>query len=252
MGRHPLIVSIITIGVFLLLLQLPPFHPVEITRYIPRPLLETIWKLLWVGMCLLTVKLLHGLNTREACRELGFRTPLTLALGAGALASLSFLILAPVSQLNPNFTVVALLQTTLASGLGEEVLFRGFVFGQLYRRARWPFWAAAMMNALPFAWGHLYQSKETGLSLLAGIAEVMLVMTIFASLAAWIFVRWEFNLWVLIAFHALANAWAYLFFEGQEAMYGWLFYVLVLSMILLLIFLTWRWNPRIVRPEIPQ
>ena len=99
-----------------------------------------------------------------------------------------------------------------------------------------------MMNALPFAWGHLYQSKETGLSLFAGMLEVMLVMSLFASLAAWIFVHWDYNIWFLVAFHSLANLWAHLFFEGQEPLYGWLFYVLEVGMISIALLLTWRWN----------
>lgn len=104
------------------------------------------------------------------------------------------------------------------------------------------------MNALPFAWGHLYQSKETGLSLFAGMLEVMLVMSLFASLAAWIFVRWDYNIWVLVTFHSLANLWAYLFFEGQEPLYGWLFYVLEAGMISIAILLTLRWNRKPVAP----
>jgi membrane protease YdiL (CAAX protease family) len=39
------------------------------------------------------------------------------------------------------------------------VLFRGYMFGQLYRRGRWGFWLSALVPSALFALGHAYQAS---------------------------------------------------------------------------------------------
>lgn len=95
-----------------------------------------------------------------------------------------------------------------------------------------------MISALPFALDHLYQHTETGLSLFAGLAEVVMVIGLLSIFAAWLFVRWKDKIWVLVGFHGLANLWWYLWGEGQEQIYGWLGNVLRVSTIVLAISIT--------------
>ena len=52
----------------------------------------------------------------------------------------------------------------------EEALFRGYVFRQLYRRARWGFWLAALVPSVLFALVHVYQAE--GLWELVGIMAI--------------------------------------------------------------------------------
>jgi membrane protease YdiL (CAAX protease family) len=51
---------------------------------------------------------------------------------------------------------------TLGAGLSEEFLFRSFLFGVLFRRAKWGFIPAALLGAIIFGIAHLYQGSTWG------------------------------------------------------------------------------------------
>ena len=61
------------------------------------------------------------------------------------------------------------------AGMFEELVYRGFVFGQLFRYARWGFLPAALLAAL----GSIFFS--------------------------WLYVEWNYNLWGVIWLHTLMN-----------------------------------------------
>lgn len=61
------------------------------------------------------------------------------------------------------------------AGMFEELVYRGFVFGQLFRYARWGFLPAALLAAL----GSIFFS--------------------------WLYVEWNYNLWSVIWLHTLMN-----------------------------------------------
>lgn len=46
------------------------------------------------------------------------------------------------------------------AGFFEELIFRGFVFGELFRTAHWGFLPAAMLTALAFGSLHFYQGHD--------------------------------------------------------------------------------------------
>ena len=48
----------------------------------------------------------------------------------------------------------------VVAGFFEELIFRGFVFGELFRTARWGFLPAATLTALAFGSLHLYQGDD--------------------------------------------------------------------------------------------
>jgi hypothetical protein len=99
----------------------------------------------------------------------------------------------------------------------EEVLFRGYVFGQLYRRARWGFWLSALAPSVLFALGHTYQA--TGVLQLVGIFAVTGLGSI---LGCWLFVRWKSNLWAVFGLHSLMNLWWEVFGIDDSALGGWI------------------------------
>lgn len=95
-----------------------------------------------------------------------------------------------------------LVRSALLPGIAEEVLFRAFLFGLLYRLAGWGFLPAALLSSLVFGLEHLYQGDDPlqalGIALFTGIGGIWL---------SWLYVEWRWNLWVPIAFHVLLNAW---------------------------------------------
>jgi membrane protease YdiL (CAAX protease family) len=101
--------------------------------------------------------------------------------------------------------------------LAEEVLFRGYMFGQLYRRARWGFWPSALIPSALFALGHAYQAS--GLGELVG---TFAVTGLGSLLGCWMYVRWQFNLWAVLGLHCLMNLWWEVFGVADTALGGWL------------------------------
>lgn len=86
------------------------------------------------------------------------------------------------------------------AGLFEELIYRGFVFGQLFRYARWGFLPAALLAALAFGSLHLYQGHDMASALSA--FGVTALGSIFFS---WLYVEWNYNLWCVVWLHTLMN-----------------------------------------------
>jgi membrane protease YdiL (CAAX protease family) len=82
----------------------------------------------------------------------------------------------------------------------EEAFFRGFLFGQLYQRARWGFWPAALVPAVLFAAAHFGQAHEP-----MEIAGILAITGIGAIVFSFLFVQWDGNIWAPFGCHAALN-----------------------------------------------
>lgn len=103
-------------------------------------------------------------------------------------------------DVNTEITVNQLLVSVIAAGFFEEVFFRGFLFGQLYRFTRMGFVPAIFIGALWFGAIHLYQSHDLNSAL--GIFGITFLG---AVLFGWLYTEWENNLWMAIFSHSLMN-----------------------------------------------
>lgn len=112
------------------------------------------------------------------------------------------------------FSWKTLFFSALWPGFFEEITFRAFPFGPLYRKCNWNFFLAIIVPTIIFALGHLYQSHDLMSAMLT-----LAVTGVGSILFAWIYVEWDFNLWVPIALHAMMDAAWSLFPVGEEA-YG--------------------------------
>jgi membrane protease YdiL (CAAX protease family) len=176
----------------------------------------SLWKLAQVVLVLLAMMALRRTGPRGALGELGMDSRVAQGLGVVFLALLPTMAgFAVLNGVNVNFAPMPFVRTALASPFSEEMLFRGLLFRQLHQRAGWPFWAAVLVNAVPFAWGHLYQAQSGDW---LGTIAVLAVTGIGAAYSAWLFMRWEWNLWVVIGFHAYLNAAAYAFDIGDSVL----------------------------------
>jgi len=115
---------------------------------------------------------------------------------------------------NTEISIQKLIAGSIVVGFVEELFFRGFLFGQLYKYTRLGFISAIIIGAIIFASGHLYQSQDT--MELIGIFSVTFMG---AVLFAWLYVEWNYNLWVPIFLHAFMNlAWG--IFEMDDTALG--------------------------------
>ena len=173
-------------------------------------------------ICLAALRLTRGMGLRRALRELGLlASPLRPLAFALVVTSPMLIGYAATSSLDRQATVVGLLFGAFLWPLAEEILYRGYAFGQLYRHAGWGFWPAALATAAVFGFGHLYQMVTGDLTLLGGLG-VFLITATGSVLFSWLFLRWSFNLWVPSGVHALMNLWWMLFAVDQTALGGWL------------------------------
>ena len=110
---------------------------------------------------------LPGIYSPDANWQRWFFFPLLLGLGCGAVLILGDILFAPVNGFgrlaHPGFPVSIL--ASLSAGIGEEIAFRGFVFGLWAFILDWLFrrfggqtlalWIANLLAALAFGAGHL-------------------------------------------------------------------------------------------------
>ena len=121
--------------------------------------------------------------------------------------------------------------------LGEEILFRGYLFGQLVRRGGIDLWVAAITTGLIFGLLHLGQAAVQSLPLSGEIGTVALV-SIGGIFYAWLFAKWNYNLWVPIGMHLFMNLWWSVFDMADSPLGGWLPNVLRLATVVLAIVFT--------------
>ncbi|MDC0708101.1 CPBP family intramembrane metalloprotease [Stigmatella sp. ncwal1] len=195
-------VTLITLAVFFLIDRY--IHTLPFLRLLPRDVRLWTWQGSQVLVCLLAVALVHRLRPRAALSEVGLG-PLTLrAIGFCILATLPMILTyGAAAGFQVHLTWKDVMTQAVMSPLAEEVLFRGYVLGQLQRRAGWPFWGAALVGLAPFALAHLYQSTQAGHDAweTAGVLAITGMGHLFFS---WLLERWG-DLWVPVGMHALMN-----------------------------------------------
>lgn len=116
--------------------------------------------------------------------------------------------------INQKIDAENLIAGTIVAGFIEELYFRGFLFGQLFRKTNLGFIPSILFGALIFASGHLYQSQN--ISELVGIFMITFSGAIFF---AWLYVEWNYNLWIPIFTHFFMNL-SWVLFEVDNTALG--------------------------------
>lgn len=103
-------------------------------------------------------------------------------------------------EFNSDFSSNTFLTTVFAAAIFEEIYFRGYLFGQIFRFTNWGFIPAVLIGAILFGFIHLYQG--TSFHELSGI---FLITFMGGILFAWIYVEWNYNLWIPVFLHLFMN-----------------------------------------------
>jgi membrane protease YdiL (CAAX protease family) len=111
--------------------------------------------------------------------------------------------------------VPLLVLAQMRAAFREEVFYRAFLFGQLFRHGRWGFIPAVGLSALIFAFSHLYQAT----TLFEG-AAIFVVTFVGAVWFAWLYVVWGDKVWLPVGLHFFMNLWWDLFRVGETAFSG--------------------------------
>lgn len=114
-----------------------------------------------------------------------------------------------------QLSLLELIKSTLLAGFVEEFLFRGFLFGILFRKLKWGFIPASLLAALIFGLGHVYQGTSFHQSL-----AIFIITAMGSMWFAWLYIEWDNNLWIPIFLHTLMNLSWTLFSVSENAMGG--------------------------------
>lgn len=203
----------------------------------------------WLAIVIVGLAFTGGWSARELLHRLGLRGSPHKGVTFGIVACSPMLVGALLVGLRPSSEGLLLL--VFSAGvwpLAEEILYRGFAFGQLHRQGGIPWLTAAALTGVAFGLVHLGQSSVRGLPF-GGVAATIALIAIGGLLYAWLYARWRFDLWIPVSTHAFMNLWWSLFGLGNSPLGGWYANVLRLLSVGLAILLTLRRTPPLNAPR---
>lgn len=152
-------------------------------------------------------------------RPLGLRGNILKALGLSLLFTapmfIGGIVIGKLQTPMHAIDIYRLLAKTVFAGFFEELYFRAFLFGLLFKYTRIGFIPAILLGAIIFALGHIYQSNDVSAKVV-----IFLITFIGAGYFAWLYAEWKFNLWVPILMHTFMNASWMLYALADNAMGG--------------------------------
>ena len=153
----------------------------------------------------------------DILNSLGLNGNILKGLGFAALCCAPMLIGMPIiGSFNSNLTFDWFLRMVVIAAVFEEIVYRGFMFGQLFRYGKIGFIWAIILPAIFFGIGHLYQGDTLVESLMA-----FGVTALGALYFSWVYVECNYNLWVSIGLHIFMNfSWIVFPVEGNETSVG--------------------------------
>jgi membrane protease YdiL (CAAX protease family) len=191
----------------------------EAFHILPAAVAVPAWKLGWILFCYGGLWIAYRMRPRAAIAELGLTAPAIRGVGIALLASLPMLVvLLLASRSAIQFVPRTMLSSVLIAAFTEEILFRGYLFRQLYRRAGWHFVPAVLITGLLFGLAHVAVAFRGGALEVLGVTGIT---TLGGAFFSWLLVRWDDNLWVPIGMHLFMNAWWELFAVSTNAIGNW-------------------------------
>ena len=159
--------------------------------------------------------LLH--RPKDLFYQLGFGGNFIKGTVFALISTLPLFIAFPIiGEFNNGLTLDKLIRSTVIVALFEEIIFRGFIFGQLFRYCKISFGWSVLIPSVLFGSLHLYQGHDLISSLMA--FGVTFLGGLYFS---WIYVKWNFNLWCPIGMHFFMNlSWQLFVVEGNSVAAG--------------------------------
>lgn len=207
--------SIVALSSILILLLYDRVHLIVAPLHLQRTLAVTVMHVIVCLPVVIVLLFLHG--RKDFPRSLGLDGNFVKGLAFALISTLPLFIAFPVvGDFNGGLTWDKLVRSAFIAAFFEEVIFRGFIFGQLFRYCKIGFWWSVIIPSLLFGSIHLYQGNDP-LSSLAAFG-VTFIGGLFFS---WIYVKWDFNLWCPVGLHFFMNlSWLLFTVEGNSVAAG--------------------------------
>ncbi len=164
--------------------------------------LPVILSYLFIAIIIIvSISFLYHLNITGVISELGLKQGLSRGLVFGFAATLPMTVSSAILfKVSDHVFAFSTLVFVLIGPIMEEILFRGYLFGQLFRREGWGFIPASLIASVFFGMGHLYQSND-----LSAAAGTFLVTFVGSAWFAWLYIEHNSNLWVPMWLHVFMN-----------------------------------------------
>ncbi|MDC8102027.1 CPBP family intramembrane glutamic endopeptidase [Chryseobacterium rhizosphaerae] len=133
-------------------------------------------------------------------------------------------------KINTALNIESLFINTISSAFFEEIIFRAFLIGTLYRFTRLGFLSSLLFGSLVFAQVHLYQSQNS-----MELIEIFTITFLGSVFFAWIYIEQGFNLWSAIFPHFFMNLYWEIFTVSENvagSLYGNLYKLLSIFLII--------------------
>ncbi|WP_336962720.1 CPBP family intramembrane glutamic endopeptidase [Chryseobacterium contaminans] len=99
-----------------------------------------------------------------------------------------------------KFNFETLFINTISSAFFEELIFRVFLIGTLYRFTRLGFLSSILFGSLLFAQVHLYQSQN-----IIELFEIFAITFLGSVFFTWVYFELDFNIWIAVFLHFFMN-----------------------------------------------
>ena len=159
--------------------------------------------------------ILHKFNRFRASLGLNGSLPTALLFGLACTLPM-FVGYSLAMPFNSSLSLNTIMISVISAAFFEELYFRSFLFGQLYRYTPWGFLPAVLLGAIIFGIVHLYQGNGWG-----EVLGVFLITFFGGILFAWVYAEWHFNIWIPIFLHLLMNLSWEMFDVSESALGGW-------------------------------
>ncbi|MCZ8354040.1 MAG: type II CAAX endopeptidase family protein [Cyclobacteriaceae bacterium] len=162
-----------------------------------------------------TVAILHR-NFKNIFEKLGLSGNLFVGFLFAFVVTLPSLIAYGLKfSINFKLSFDTIIINTISSAFFEEIIYRAFLIGQLYRFTRLGFLSSILIGSTLFGLVHLYQSNNTN-----ELIGIFLITFLGSILFFWIYAEWKFNLWTAIFLHCLMNLYWLVFDIDNNALGG--------------------------------
>ncbi len=150
---------------------------------------------------IVTLYFLYKYNIIEIISELGLKEGFSKGFLFGLIVTLPMTVSSVILfKLSNNIFSYDTLIAVFIGPIMEEILFRGYLFGQLFKKERWGFIPASIIASIFFGLGHLYQTHN-----LSSAAGTFLITFMGSAWFAWLYIEHNGNLWFPIWLHILMN-----------------------------------------------
>jgi uncharacterized protein len=200
---------------------------------LPKEVKPVFWALP-VILAFAGIYIVHRVSILQAIRMLGLKMPIFRALIFAFIATLPMSIgFALTSKISKEISFKSIFLLALFAPFIEELFYRGYVFRQLFRYAKWRFSLAIIVPSLIFALGHWYQATDwlelLGISLITGLGSIVF---------CWVFMKWQDNLWAAFGIHFFMNLWWEVFAVDENSLGDWFANAMRFASVFLVIILT--------------